>query len=423
MLNKKTFDYKWVIVITCCLMVFISLGFCSSANSMYIKPITEALCITRGTYSVTTSIRFITASIINVFFGTLIYRYGAKKLILSGFISLIISTVIYSIANNVLVFYLGSIFLGAGLSFTTTTMVGSVVNKWCAKNKGTVMGIALASNGIGAMVARLILTPIIYPENNNIFAYRNSYRIVALILLAFTFIVLLLFKDNPKDQEGDTRYEKKAKKKGGSNAFLKRPYFYAALVCIFMTGLVLQSVSQIADPHLRDNNVDLAFITTVMSLHSIVLSGSKFFTGLIYDKAGLRISSAICYIAAVIAMLCLAFVGNSTTGVACSFIYSVLSSVALPLETIMLPIFAREFVEEDCFNKVLGIFVSINTAGYALGGPLANFVFDFTGSYDIWIFVCVGLIAAIFLSMNLVITKSKRFLKAQQTEVETVAAN
>ncbi len=406
MFNKKTLDYKWVIVATCCLMVFISLGFCSSANSIYIAPITKALGISRGAYSITTSIRFITTSIVNIFFGTLIHRFGPKKLILVGFTSLTISSFICSLANNIIVFYLGGLFLGLGISFTTTTMVGSIVNKWCSKNQGTIMGIALASNGIGAMVARIILTPIIY---SNDFGYKNSYRLVCLILMGFALVVLALFRDNPKtpDNDSEIKYEKKEKDKEGSTEFLKRPYVYVALVCIFFTGVILQSVSQIADPHLRDSNVDMALITTVMSVHSIVLTGSKFFTGLIYDKGGLRVSSTICYVSAVIAMLALGFVGNSTTGVACSFVYSVLSSVALPLETIMLPIFARELVERKYFYKVLGIFVSVNTAGYALGGPVANFVFDFTGSYKLWIFFCVGLIAIVCITMNFVISRAR----------------
>jgi len=63
----------------------------------------------------------------------LIAKFGAKKLILAGFASLIASMLIYSQSTNVFGFYIGGIFLGIGLSWTTTTMVGSVINKWCKK--------------------------------------------------------------------------------------------------------------------------------------------------------------------------------------------------------------------------------------------------------------------------------------------------
>ena len=282
--TAKFLDYKWIIVFISGLMVFTVLGFCSSANGIYIAPITSALDISRGSYAVTTSVRYVTTSVINIFFGTLIYRFGAKKLIMSGFILLIISSIIYSVATTVPIFCVGSFFLGAGLSFTTTTMVGSVINKWCAQNKGTIMGVVLATNGLGATLARIILTPII--NAGDPFDYRNAYRLVAVILAGVALVMLIFFRNTPKGEE-EHRYEvKKGKHHASHDVHLFRmPYFYVALVCIFVTGLVLQSVSGIADPHFRDNNVALATITTVMSVHSIVLSLSKFTTGFIYDKA------------------------------------------------------------------------------------------------------------------------------------------
>lgn len=152
-LKKRKFDYKWVIVGLSFLMVLTALGFCSSSKSLYIAPICEALGISRSTFSINDSCRFITTAIINIFFGSLIAKFGAKKLIGAGFVCLIASMLIYSFATNVYVFYVGGVFLGLGLAWTTTTMVGAVVNRWCKENKGTIMGAILASNGIGAAIA------------------------------------------------------------------------------------------------------------------------------------------------------------------------------------------------------------------------------------------------------------------------------
>lgn len=405
MSKLRKIDYKWVIVVISCLMVFTVLGFCSSANSMYISPITEALGISRASYSVTTSVRYVTTAVANLFFGMLIYRLGAKKLILGGFVSLIISTLLYSVSESVLVFCIGSVFLGIGLSFTTTSMVGAVVNKWCSKNKGTIMGIALASNGIGAALARTVLTPVI--NSGDPFGYRNAYRLVIVILAGVMLVMLLLFRDDPKGAE-KTKIEIKRKSDTAEGAVISRTHLVASLACVFLTGLVLQSVTGISDPHLKDNNVDLLLITTVLSIHSLALSGAKFLTGFIYDRAGIRIASGICYGSSLIALVSLLFVGSGPFGTVCSFAYSVFAAIALPLDTIMLPIFARELFGEGSFNKALGIFVSVNTAGYALGGPIANLVFDKTGSYDIWIIVSITLIFTVTLVMNLILTSAKR---------------
>ena len=185
---------------------------------------------------------------------------------------------LYAYAENVVLFYLGGIFLGVGMSWTTTTMVGNVVNKWCKENRGTVMGAVLAANGLGGALAAQIVTPIIYQEGNA-FGYRSAYKLVACILLV---------------------------------------------------------------------------------------------------------------------------VG------ALAMIYGVISSLALPLETIMLPIFANDFFGDKSYNKMLGIFVSVNTAGYALGGPLMNLVCDLCGSYRPMFIACALLMAAITIVSQFAITSFHR---------------
>lgn len=40
--KKFKFDYSWVIIGICFLVTGMSLGFCSSGRTLYMKPITEA---------------------------------------------------------------------------------------------------------------------------------------------------------------------------------------------------------------------------------------------------------------------------------------------------------------------------------------------------------------------------------------------
>ncbi|MBQ8587814.1 MAG: MFS transporter, partial [Clostridia bacterium] len=116
----RKFNYKWVIVAISFLMVMICLGFCSSGKSLYITAITDALNIKRSAFSINDSCRFVATAIINMFFGTLVSKFGTKKLIGAGFLCLIASSLIYSMAENIFVFYIGGTLLGVGLSWTTT---------------------------------------------------------------------------------------------------------------------------------------------------------------------------------------------------------------------------------------------------------------------------------------------------------------
>ena len=99
-LQKKRLDYKWVIIAACFVMVFTTLGFCSSTKRLFLGPMTEALGIARSIYSINDSCRYITTSVVNLFFGALVAKFGLRRLIGFGFLSLIGSMLMYSVAYN-----------------------------------------------------------------------------------------------------------------------------------------------------------------------------------------------------------------------------------------------------------------------------------------------------------------------------------
>jgi len=412
--NKtKKLDYKWVIVALCFLMVGTCLGFCSSNKSLYLSAITDALNIKRSAFSINDSCRFVTTAIVNIFFGTLVNKFGTKKLISAGFVSLILSMLIYSFAENIFVFYLGGCLLGIGLSWTTTTMVGCVINKWCKENKGTIMGAVLCANGLGGAIAAQIITPIIYQEGNP-FGYRTAYRLVALILAVVGALIVIFFKENPKGYDTTQKVEHKKKARGEGwvgieyTEAVKKHYFYSAAICIFLTGLVLQGINGVAAAHMQDVGLDAAYVGTVLSFHSLALAGFKFLTGVVYDRFGLRTTMTICDVTAVLVMFVLAVLTNSPLGKILAMFYGVFSALALPLETIMLPIFASDMFGEKSFNKILGLFVSINTAGYAVGSPLMNWAFDIWGTYTPMLIVCCLIMVAITIVFQFVLTSANK---------------
>ena len=188
----------------------------------------------------------------------------------------------------------------------------------------------------------------------------------------------------------------------------KLTVFYVSLVCIFLTGFCLQGITGIAKAHMRDMGLSPAYVAFAMSFHSISLTIFKFLTGIIYDKWGLRVTTSICCVTASVVMLLLACVTNSPTGMAIAMIYSIFSSLALPLETIMLPIFAGDLFGDASYERVLGIFVSVNVAGYAIGTPAVNLCYDVLGTYKPALIICGGIMVAITLTMQIVISKAHK---------------
>ena len=401
--KKFKFDYTVVIIALSCIMVFTTLGFCSSPRSIFIVPVTEALGITRSAFSLSNSARYITTAVVNMFFGALIYKFGPKKLICAGFISLISSMLVFSFAPNTFVLCVGGVLLGLGFSFTTTTMVGAVVNRWCKKNKGTIMGLALACNGIGAAIALQILSPIIQKE---VFAYKDAYRLVALILVAVMIPIMIFFRNAPKGADEKEIVVQK-KEKPDYKAILKTPYLYPAAFFIFSAGMVLQSVHGISAPLFQDSGMSMDTVTNILSLSSLFLFVTKFGVGFIYDKLGVRHTSTICYCSSIVSVILL-YIVSQTANVPLAYGYTAFAALALPLETIMLPIYARELFGDRRFNEALGIFASVNTAGYAIGEPLSQLCYDLFGNYNVCIYISVATMIVALITVHIVISISKK---------------
>jgi MFS family permease len=411
---KLKFDYTWVIIALCFLSVMVGLGFCSSGRTYYLTAITEALNIPRGAFSLNDTFRYVTTTIVNIFFGSLIAKFGSKKLILAGFACLICFTVINSVAESLYMFYIGGIFLGLGIAWTGTTMVSAILNKWCTKNKGTITGAVLAANGLGGAISVQILTPIIFQEGNK-FGYRDSYHLVTLILLITFIIIAVFYKDKRTEGDNDPKtYAKKRKARGEGwigmdySEGIKKPYLYVGMFCMFLTGMVLQGLNGIAVPYMYDLKFDIGFVATLSSIGSIVMIFTKFLTGFMYDRFGMRLTMNIEISCAFISMFCLIFLTNSAFGRVLAAMRIIIGNVALPLETVMLPLFASEFFGNKSFDKFVGLFASASTAGFAVGAPFGNVCYDIFGSYKVAFAVFTVLMAIVAVGMQYVLTAANR---------------
>lgn len=412
--KKRGLDYKWVVVGVCFMMVMITLGFCSSTKSLYLDVVCANLGIGRSAFSLNDTFRYVANAIVNLFFGALVHKFGTKRLMLAGVVSLTWSMLLYANATNLVMFYLAGTLLGIGFSWTGTTMIGCVVNKWSKENRGTIMGAVLAANGIGGAIAIQLLSPIIEAGGQS---YRKAYLVSAVAVLAVGFVIILFMRETPKNYNSTQPIHTKKKGRGRpwpGIEFSKAktlPYFYIALVCVFLTGFCLQGIGGIAKAHMKDVGLTPEYVAYAMSFHSLALACFKFLTGFIYDKFGLRVTMSMCSTTAAVVILLLALITNSPAGMAIAMIYSIFSSLALPLETIMLPIYASDLFGEHSYEKILGIFVSVNVTGYALGAPVVNLCFDILGTYRPILFVCAGIMLAITIVMQFVISKANKIKK------------
>lgn len=231
--EKHASRYQWVIVACCFAMIFTALGFGSSPRKLFMVAVPKALELDYGPYSFNDSFRFLASSVMNLLFGTLMQRFGPRKLIAGGFAALIASMLVYSWAETLPFIYLGGALLGVGIALTGTTLSSYIINLWFTRNKGTITGFVLCANGLGGAVSMQILSPII---ESGLFAYRSAYRLSALVMAAVGVLVVALIRLPEKGRPLPAAEKKKARTDWEGLTFqeaLRKSYFYLYLpLCV-----------------------------------------------------------------------------------------------------------------------------------------------------------------------------------------------
>jgi predicted MFS family arabinose efflux permease len=116
----------------------------------------------------------------------------------------------------------------------------------------------------------------------------------------------------------------------------------------------------------------------------------------------------ICQIAGVVGLVAMALINPSPAGMVMAMIWGILSSVALPLETIMLSLITTDLFGNKAFDKILGVIAAVNVAGYAAGAPLGNICFDIFGSYVPFIWVSAGLMVVVTVMYQFIINAANK---------------
>lgn len=400
--KKSRLDYKWVILTVCFLMEFLCLGFCSSNPGLYTKAVTDALHIKRSLYSLGSSIRYVAQVITALYFGTMIGKFGVKKMSLAGFVGLVGSVWIRVVATNIIHIYIASVLWGMGIVFVGGTMASTIVRRWFHENVGRYTGIVMSANGIGGAVAAQIISPLI--NNGEVFGYRKAYILSAVIGVAITAIVMIFLREHPEDGPVvAASVGKKKQPRGGLwvgtpyEQLRKKPYFYAALVLVFLTGISIQSVSSVSIVYSQDMGYSAEFIATAATVSSLCLTFSKVLVGMTYDKKGLGVTLLICQSCALFGFLQKCFQTNTPTGMTLNMIATVMNSLAMPLETVMISLIAGDLFGAASYHKVLGIVMAMNSLGLCLGSPLGDWCREWFGSYKpcFWFFAVVMVIVMI----------------------------
>ena len=116
---------------------------------------------------------------------------------------------------------------------------------------------------------------------------------------------------------------------------------------------------------------------------------------------------------------------NTPAGKVIASVRIIFSGIALPLETVMLSLFANELFGNKSFNKVVGLFSAATTAGFALASPFSQLWKLIFGDYTVSMISFAVLMLFVTVTMQFVMKRAsidKKAILDSAEAAETEAA-
>lgn len=423
----KQSPYRWVICFACCLMLFVSWGFCSNTKSIFLDCITGQMGLDRGLFTIGNSIGYLISGVLFFFAEKVIRKFGTRRMIFVGFVLFAASSACYAMAQGYALIYIAGALYGLGIVWIGSAMVGILLESWFSEKKGTVMGIAFSMSGIGYFAAENVLTRIIYGADGSIPVENARWRlaqwVMAGLFLAVGILVAVLVRENP-DAESVAPSEKPREKEKGTwigvdpKDVLRKPYFYMIGFCILTTGMILESKSGTARAFMADTGIPQTLLITLFSTSALWMTITKVLAGSCFDLFGIRKVYLFCCFAAIILLLGLIFLPLNRQVL--PWVYVVFNPLAIPLQTIATPLITIEMFGKRSYAKVLCIFMALDSLGCVVGVPIVNAVYDCFGTYLPAYIVMTFLLAAVMVIAPIAMSMAKKerlkMAKAEETE-------
>lgn len=396
MIRRKKFDYSLVIALTCFVMLFFGAGLANSPASLYLVPVTEHYGFSRGDFSIVYAIVSITMLIFQLLFGAFEKRWGIRALVSIGVLAMPLGYLIYAQASSLPIFYLGAAFVGFGMAFASSMSASILIYNWFKDNQGFIFGAISAGTGFGGSLFIILVGNAIASRG-----FKAAFLLTAMIQVGAALLVISFIRSKPK-QTGNGEVAQTLVKPHhvatGKEIFAK-PENRLGILAILLIGITLHPVYLVVPAYLIEKGFDPLFSANIASAIFFVLAFAKIIIGYLNDRLGIRLSLNISVGAFIIAALILATIAQSWL----VWAFVLLFGLSLSTLAVLIPLFARALLGSENFSRYLGLFVAAMSAGFTIGSPISNYVFDATGTYTgvILVYAALALLGLVLANLSL----------------------
>jgi MFS family permease len=391
--------HGWWVVLAAAIGSFMSYGpIIAFTFGVFIKPLNEEFGWNRADISLGFSLSLLMLSGTAPFFGWLVDRFGARRVIVPS-VLLFGSGVssFYFLSASLWHFYAIYVVLGIVAVGAATLPYLSVVSHWFDKQRGWALGLAMVGLGLGTFIMPALAQALI-----DTVGWRRAYVLLGLMVMGVTIPVVGLFlKETPQMMglwpdgmttapAGSARQNSQEPGMSSREAW-RRGTFWLIFFAFFLLSVSVHGCLIHLVPMLTDRGFSAQSAALATSLLGGALLVGRVGAGYLLDRF-FASYVAVCFLSG--ATLGIFLLWNEAAG-SLAFSAAILVGLGLGAETDLMPYLVSRYFGLHAFGEIYGWVVAAWGMGGVIGPFLMGMGFDSTGSYRLvlGVFIVASLMA------------------------------
>ncbi|HEY0746539.1 MAG TPA: MFS transporter [Steroidobacteraceae bacterium] len=375
--------YGWYVALAC--GVGLGCGIASVLTStfqVFLAPLQAEFGWTRPQLFLALTITLLVVTGLAPFFGALVDRVGARRLILIGLLLEAAVFASFSLQSASLPpLYLRYVALAALAMGTTHVGFARIITVWFDRQRGLALGIMLAGLGVGNAV-----WPVLTQWGIDRFGWRSAYLLIAGTIVVVGFgTVALVVRESPQSvglpdaslAEPGATPSQRAQFGMSRREATRTSTYWLMLAAFLLIGVSVSSVQAHMIPLLRSHGVSASLAARVLSVLGIAVVLGRLAAGWLMDR----------FFAPRVAMVFLAGPTAATALLAAgvtgpwAFMAGLMTGLAVGAEMDVTTYLASRYFGVRHFSAIFAFFYAAYTLGAAFGPLGTAIAVDKTGGY------------------------------------------
>ena len=374
----------WKIVFVCFLLATFGWGLGFYGQSVYVAELHRLRGWPTSLISSGTTFFYLFGAALVAFVSEAIKAFGPRNCLIAGTFAMAAASISIGQVSEPWQLYLANAVLAFGWAGTSLGIITNTLGLWFDNKRG--MAISLALNG--ASFGGIIGVPLLV-AGIGYFGFSGAMMAAAVVMVALMVPVILIFVGRPPmhlapavaasaaDAPSSTQIRARAFR---DISFLSVSTAFA-LVLFAQVGFIVHLITFLDSVIGRERAAIAVALLTAMAVVGRVLFS------FVIDRMNQRLASALSFVSQAVALAIIINLHNDYVLIAaCAlFGFSVGNLITLPALIVQ-----REF-DPRSFGVLVSLITAINQITYAFGPGVVGLLRDFSGSYALPFYCCIGI--------------------------------